>query len=699
MTLLLHDVAVCPFTPWCSSSCTCPRDSAAIILCDNAMSGDVARLTAEKQLRNAAQRCGACTAPLLGDHLLSPQHQETHITPKDHSWEIAVHICAISHSSFRFIIRPLQRPTLDVCAMSSHSIESPRLCKHVHADRQEINLCNRQSINFSKLHTKSPQETSNKELGCAVAESLFSGSQKKDIAQCIRQSDSTRHSETFFVHKPLPLDIPSIRLIEVLPLGEDGEIRCTMWHVTLENPLSHEPLLSDPVAGPYACLSYVWGPPDPLCQITVNGRPFKVRTNLWKFLRTMSSLRATGTYANDCKRWYNSLWIDAICIDQGNNLERNLQVQQMGRIYSSASEVVAWLGDDATLAVLMKSATPQSVFSRNFSLKEILPGPDVPDVEQQQEYYEVLSNNAYWKRAWVVQEILLASRLFFLAPGVMMPVEIFTHTLRQEMPKPAATEIVKLLDYFAENSSNVVMSASLITNLELFRHKQCSDIRDRIYSLLSVSSDGSQLPVNYDCSIVDIIRSVIGINKRGVCFQSILFVLQAVQLDGNFSYLDACVPLIAMRGSEMLRYPATCHQCGEDISTIRHKVSASALSRSRYVCLHCNHFGTPRSSGVHEISHSGHLCVIQDKVAEENCDNWHLFWAPLEGIEWQKLQGFKYVLTYKSGGLRKLILSLGLLCELESLVSQHYNEVSVRFSNERVSQYSAGTSNWEVQDC
>lgn len=44
-----------------------------------------------------------------------------------------------------------------------------------------------------------------------------------------------------------------------------------------------------------------------------------------------------------CTDW---LWVDAICIDQSNDEERASQVSRMGRIYSSASETVAWLGKD-----------------------------------------------------------------------------------------------------------------------------------------------------------------------------------------------------------------------------------------------------------------------------------------------------------------------------------------------------------------
>jgi hypothetical protein len=39
------------------------------------------------------------------------------------------------------------------------------------------------------------------------------------------------------------------------------------------------------------------------------------------------------------------LWIDAICIDQNNTVERNAQVSMMTDIYGKASNVCIWLGD------------------------------------------------------------------------------------------------------------------------------------------------------------------------------------------------------------------------------------------------------------------------------------------------------------------------------------------------------------------
>jgi hypothetical protein len=45
-----------------------------------------------------------------------------------------------------------------------------------------------------------------------------------------------------------------------------------------------------------------------------------------------------------------TFWIDALCIDQDSITKRNHQVAQMGRIYASASEVIAWFGISESLA-------------------------------------------------------------------------------------------------------------------------------------------------------------------------------------------------------------------------------------------------------------------------------------------------------------------------------------------------------------
>jgi hypothetical protein len=76
--------------------------------------------------------------------------------------------------------------------------------------------------------------------------------------------------------------------------------------------------------------------------IRINERICHVGKNLHSFLH-----HARRTL------FFTHLWIDALCIDQGNTAGRNQQVQQMGRIYSLTQTVLVWLGDDVEIEDLL----------------------------------------------------------------------------------------------------------------------------------------------------------------------------------------------------------------------------------------------------------------------------------------------------------------------------------------------------------
>lgn len=87
---------------------------------------------------------------------------------------------------------------------------------------------------------------------------------------------------------------------------------------------------------PFTALSYTWGDPHSEQDIEINGCSFPARYNPRSFFLAARAFRLT--------EW---LWIDGICIDQTNVVERNHQVELMGDIYSGAREVLVWLGDAA----------------------------------------------------------------------------------------------------------------------------------------------------------------------------------------------------------------------------------------------------------------------------------------------------------------------------------------------------------------
>lgn len=148
----------------------------------------------------------------------------------------------------------------------------------------------------------------------------------------------------------------SLRLIAILPGPYEAPLQCTL----------SEHLLED--APPYECLSYAWGPPDLLDgpSVLVDGRPLPISRELELALRRLR--RETGPPAPEpsgvdghkscCEPGGEGgrrrMWIDAICINQADILERNAQVARMVDIYRGASCVVAWIGEeseDSTLAI------------------------------------------------------------------------------------------------------------------------------------------------------------------------------------------------------------------------------------------------------------------------------------------------------------------------------------------------------------
>ena len=120
------------------------------------------------------------------------------------------------------------------------------------------------------------------------------------------------------------------RLIELLP----GDV---------SDPLACQ-LVSFPfvASSPYHAISYTWGDGNDLHAISLNEASFAVTTNVRDVLHI---LRRPG------QKMY--IWIDAVCINQADNREKETQIGMMGDIYHHAANVVIWLGhsDDAPLAM------------------------------------------------------------------------------------------------------------------------------------------------------------------------------------------------------------------------------------------------------------------------------------------------------------------------------------------------------------
>ncbi|KAM0433410.1 hypothetical protein ACHAPT_004288 [Fusarium lateritium] len=123
---------------------------------------------------------------------------------------------------------------------------------------------------------------------------------------------------TSFRYEPLA-SADEIRILDLLP--GPGQISCRLRNVRLSDKPQYE------------ALSYCWGTATGQKNISVNGHDFPVGKNLYSALQNLR-----GTDQPRC------MWIDAICINQTDNDEKNVQVPLMREIYGQALRAVIWLG-------------------------------------------------------------------------------------------------------------------------------------------------------------------------------------------------------------------------------------------------------------------------------------------------------------------------------------------------------------------
>jgi hypothetical protein len=122
-------------------------------------------------------------------------------------------------------------------------------------------------------------------------------------------------------------------------LLEPGEIRLAYFSSASvdvpDAPLSCK-LIVLPLeeAQEWCALSYVWGESEMDQSIMVDGLRFPIRANLMQALRVLCAREGIIEHG---------LWIDAICINQGDDAEKAVQIPLMRHIYSRATAVLIYL--------------------------------------------------------------------------------------------------------------------------------------------------------------------------------------------------------------------------------------------------------------------------------------------------------------------------------------------------------------------
>jgi hypothetical protein len=132
-----------------------------------------------------------------------------------------------------------------------------------------------------------------------------------------------------YCYSPLLPGNRSIRLLCLKPNKDKmADIQCELFEYSLQNSCEGIHL--------YDALSYVWGSPDNKLPIFLHEHRFDVTVNLHAALSRLRN--------HSMER---ILWVDAICINQTKNEEKEDQIQFMAEIYGQANRVLVWVGDAA----------------------------------------------------------------------------------------------------------------------------------------------------------------------------------------------------------------------------------------------------------------------------------------------------------------------------------------------------------------
>lgn len=169
-----------------------------------------------------------------------------------------------------------------------------------------------------------------------------------------------------------PLLPDSIRLLRLLPHQDNtAPIQCELFHYSLQK--------SGKRRHPYDALSYVWGGSDKPRSIFIrkhnstrandftSGHDLPITENLYEALLRF----------RDCSI-EQIMWIDAVCINQDNEREKEQQIQFMARIYAQANRVVVWLGetqedsDQALQAIRIAGGTNLKISSTDETIQQAI---------------------------------------------------------------------------------------------------------------------------------------------------------------------------------------------------------------------------------------------------------------------------------------------------------------------------------------
>ncbi|KAF2994103.1 hypothetical protein E8E14_002243 [Neopestalotiopsis sp. 37M] len=238
----------------------------------------------------------------------------------------------------------------------------------------------------------------------------------------------------------------------------------------------------------YEALSYVWGDGKKPRHIWIGTSKLHITENLYTALMRLRNHSAD-----------RSLWVDAICINQTDDAEKSIQVQRMANVYNKASRVRVWLGEsangsDEALDCLANTGAAGSY--HKLSNKSV-------------ERIRELLGRDWFKRIWVLQEVAAAQHVVIMCgatsidgfafcvglqaldksgklPDLQSYIGSIVYLIRRSIFRPRKQNRRLPQDASTTWSLDIQPLGQLI---DMYRNRQATDQRDKVYALLGMRSD------------------------------------------------------------------------------------------------------------------------------------------------------------------------------------------------------------------
>ena len=349
-----------------------------------------------------------------------------------------------------------------------------------------------------------------------------------------------------YEYRPLNSESHETRLLQVQKsVDESATITLALRHASLDHGQS------------FNALSYTWGDESPTTQIAIHDGVslsfVSVRRTLFEFLKEARQSAEPWSL-----EW---IWIDQISINQNDHSERCHQVGQMRRLYTIAQATLVWPFSwsesslearqnilaryPVDLNVLICGNSTQGLTTKQSSVKKGILHSDEPLLNYfTYSLYVQLLTTPYWKRLWIIQEIVLASQHQIIISGLLWDLRAVKRVINHihewlrvtivddEDVEDVERRLYSFNDYrrdkMIERARETItqksrkMWLSWDSALGLGVGSNCTVPLDRVYGVMGLLHEDLHIPPDYDISETELLRLIL-----------------IKQTSANLSYIDS----------------------------------------------------------------------------------------------------------------------------------------------------------------